>query len=74
MVRGIKGFEGVRSAGKNLNVIVEHCFLHREGLLDKTLLADLVPVLDDFVRKLCEDTTCEKSHFYMFVRGKGSGV
>ena len=32
---------------KNPDVIITHCFLHREALVAKTLPADLVPVLDD---------------------------
>ena len=29
---------------RNPNVIFAHCFLHREALVSKTLLADLIPV------------------------------
>ncbi|XP_067947212.1 zinc finger BED domain-containing protein 5-like [Watersipora subatra] len=39
-----------RAKEKNPDLIVTHCFLHREALVAKTLLAELVPVLDDVVR------------------------
>ncbi|XP_077421844.1 zinc finger BED domain-containing protein 5-like [Vanacampus margaritifer] len=49
MVGRIKGFVS-RVKQRNPDVIVTHCFLHREALVAKTLPADLVPVLDDAVR------------------------
>lgn len=61
MVRNTKGFVS-RVKKINPDVIVMHCFLHCEAPVAKTLQADLVPVMDDVVHKLCEDTTCEKLH------------
>ena len=49
MVGRNKGFVS-RVKERNSNVIVTHCFLHREALIAKTLPADLVSVLDEVVR------------------------
>uniref|UniRef100_A0A670JTK9 Uncharacterized protein n=1 Tax=Podarcis muralis TaxID=64176 RepID=A0A670JTK9_PODMU len=49
MVGHTKGFVS-RVKERNPNVILTHCFLHREALVAKTLPADLVHVLDDVVR------------------------
>ena len=35
---------------RNPDLIVTHCFLHREAFVAKTLPAELVPVVDDVVR------------------------
>lgn len=48
MVGRTKGFIS-RVKEKNPDVIITHCFLHREALVAKTLPVDLVPVLDDDV-------------------------
>ncbi|XP_027028706.2 SCAN domain-containing protein 3-like [Tachysurus fulvidraco] len=48
MVGCTKGFVS-RVKEKNPDVIVTHCFLHREALVAKTLPSDLAPVLDDDV-------------------------
>ncbi|XP_067939587.1 zinc finger BED domain-containing protein 5-like [Watersipora subatra] len=48
MVGCTKGFVS-RAKEKNPDLIVTHCFLHREALIAKTLPAELVPVLDDVV-------------------------
>ncbi|XP_067945198.1 zinc finger BED domain-containing protein 5-like [Watersipora subatra] len=49
MVRCTKGFVS-RAKEKNPDLIVTHCFLHREALVAKTLPAGRVPMLDDVVR------------------------
>ncbi|XP_034021474.1 SCAN domain-containing protein 3 [Thalassophryne amazonica] len=49
MVGRSKGFVS-RVKEINPNVIVTHCFLHREALVAKTLPVDLGTVLDDVVR------------------------
>ena len=49
MVRRIKGFVG-RVKERNSDVIVTHCFLHRETFVAKTLPADLASVLDNVVQ------------------------
>lgn len=52
MVRRTKGFVSRVTEKKKKNkpdVIITHCFLHREALIAKTLPADLIPVLDDVV-------------------------
>lgn len=49
MVGRTKGFVS-RGKERNPDLIVTHCFLHREALVTKTLPAELVPVMDDVVR------------------------
>ena len=49
MVGRIKGFVS-RVKERNPDVILTHCFIHREALVAKTLPVDLVPVLDNVVR------------------------
>jgi len=49
MVGHTKGFLS-RVKERNPDLIVTHCFLHRETLFAKTLPAELVPALDDVVR------------------------
>ena len=48
MVGRTKGFVN-RVNERNPDVIVTHCFLHRETFVAKTISADLASVLDDFV-------------------------
>ena len=48
MVGRIKGFLS-RVREKNPNVVVTHCFVHREALVAKTLPTELASVLDNVV-------------------------
>lgn len=48
MVGRTKGFVS-RVKEKNPDLIITHCFLHREALMAETLPADLAPVLNDVV-------------------------
>ena len=64
MVGRTQGFVS-RVKEKNPDVIITHCFLHREALVAKTLPSDLVPVLDDVVRMVnFVKSQAVKTHIY----------
>ena len=75
MVGCTKGFVS-RVKEKNPDVIITHCFLLREALIAKTLLVDLVPVLDDVVHmvNLVKSRSVKTHIFVILLLGNGSGA
>ena len=71
MVGRYKGFVS-RIRAKQRDIIVTHCFLHRETLVVKTLPADLASTLNTVVKycQFCQEKTSKKLHVFIFDQRK----